>query len=178
MYFYFDSSWTDASLDEAHVSGASLSSLYVYRSLLEDQLGLAEGELEGRSSWTPEFLTAAAEDSTLWLWFGDGSQFASSAFLHAPVASGCRTRSPWQSLWIRSEGLRERIRLLRQRLRLLSFVIGLLLKKLACSRFLCQLVGRERGWSLLHGAHPPRRDAGLSRPKLAEPGRVCCEYVR
>jgi hypothetical protein len=81
----------------------------------------------------------------------------------------------WQRWWrlekIRSARLLNAIDLLRRESRLLSRAIQLL-KNLAHPLFPYQTIRREQAWWRLHGAHPPREDAGVSRPAFAEPGRV------
>jgi hypothetical protein len=57
-------------------------------------------------------------------------------------------------------------------LKLLSHAVRLLLKELSRRRFPHQISSDETTWRLLHGSHPPRQDAVLCQPALAELGRV------
>jgi hypothetical protein len=87
----------------------------------------------------------------------------------------------WQWAWrlfaTGKERLRETIKVLRKRLEILNRAIGLLLHLLSAPTFLHQLIRLERAWSLLHGAHPPKNDAGKCRPACAESGRASSMQV-
>lgn len=78
----------------------------------------------------------------------------------------------WQRWWrldnIRSARLLKVIGYLKRKSGLLSRAIQLL-KNLARPLFPYQLIRREQAWCLLHGAHPPREDAGVGRPAFTEP---------
>jgi len=83
-----------------------------------------------------------------------------------------------ESAEIGAEHLREMVRRLRERCRLLSLAIRLLLDLLFRPLFLHQIVIRERAWSLFHGSHPPRQRPGVGRPVAAELGRVRSSWPR
>jgi hypothetical protein len=76
-----------------------------------------------------------------------------------------------QMLRFRFQGLLATIRRLWLRFRSLSVTIRLLHVNSASP--LCKLVRRQRGWFLLHGAHPPRRNSGLRQPAFAKLWGVC-----
>jgi hypothetical protein len=79
---------------------------------------------------------------------------------------------------IHTNRLRETIRSLRFSLRLVNLLIRLSLRALGFHRpYSLQLSHSEKSWCLLHGAHPPRHDAGVSLPALATAGRAFCLQV-
>jgi len=76
---------------------------------------------------------------------------------------------------IRIRRLREAIHLLRSLVKLFNSLIRLFLRALSFGRRFSHHISQgEKSWRLLHGAHPPKEDAGLSLPALTELGRVSC----
>ena len=176
---YQDTSWIDAGFGQAGKSWALNCSLLSSRALLRDKLRRAQVELGQQLPPMPGTVEATGPEMGIFssIQFSGETSVQTPYFL--PVAS--EAVEEWQRWWqlfrIRNERLRETVRLLRQRSRLLNLAISLLLEMLTCPSFLYQLVRRERAWCLLHGSHPPRQNAGICRPAFAEPGRVGCTRV-
>ena len=112
-----------------------------------------------------------------WLSFSSG-MLAESNTLWVATAD---MLEEWHQWWRRDRALIERLQetlgLLRRLSRLLRRAIRLLVRPHIRPDFHRHISRSERVWLLLHGAHPPREDAGKCRPAFAEPGRVCCGWV-
>lgn len=107
---------------------------------------------------TLDFDNVAASDPFLW---------ASSAWDVECVPLEPNTVEAWGRAWtifrIWNEWKRENLAALKQRCRLCLTVVGFLVRPV----FPFHVISKERAWSLLHGAHPPRHDAGIPMPAFA-----------
>ena len=180
-FAYREASWIELSVDRTGNFPALASLLFSKRALLENSLRRAQVEL---SQQLPPMLDtrelAGWETGTFfsWMQFSGETLFQPPCFLTAASEAVDEWHRRFRLFEFRIERLSETVRLLRQRSRLLNLAIGLLLQIPACTRFLFQLVRRERSWYLLHGSHPPRPDAAICLPAFAEPGRVGSARVR
>jgi hypothetical protein len=172
---YGNLDWIDIGFLQPGASGALLPSLLSKRAVNLYRLERARVELSQLIPAMPEPFESTRLE--IWAYYcnlvGDGPSLQLDSFLPTATVVTSEWRSSWQLLQFRVECLREKVRFLRQRSRLLNYGIALLLVILACPRFLCQFIRRERAWSLLHGSHPPRQNAGLAKPGFAQLGRVC-----
>lgn len=180
---YFDAfrhpntSWIYTGFDQATKSHALAHQLYNAQALLRAKLGRAQLELDNWRAPTPAVACEGRSDAAqfYWLQYGGESSVQSTSF----NAMRSENLDEWQQWWrldsIRFIRLQKIISLLRQHYRWVGYLVALLVDRLARPLFPYQLILRERAWTLLHGSHPPRQDAGISRPAFAEPGRVCCE---
>jgi hypothetical protein len=77
------------------------------------------------------------------------------------------TVEAWDRAWavhrILKEWRHEGLEALRQSFRICLTIVGFLVRPV----FPFHLISKERAWSLLHGAHPPRQDAGIPTPAFA-----------
>jgi hypothetical protein len=97
-------------------------------------------------------------DADLYLWFESSAEITDS--LHHWYAGDV----------IRTKRLRKEIRALRLCLKLANRLIRARLRLPSFRHLSHQLSYSEKSWRLLHGAHPPREQAGISLPAFAEVG--------
>ncbi len=150
--------------------------LYDAQALLRVKLGRAQLELShGFLPTPPPIYDEARPQTGAYYWL----QYGGETSVQSPCFEAVRSESleEWQRWWrldrIRFARLHEIISLLKQSYLWVRHLISLLVDRLTRPLFPYQLVLRERAWSLLHGSHPPRQDAGIFQPAFAEPGRVC-----
>jgi hypothetical protein len=169
----FDLWWPKSDLKPEAVSGKLLSSLVGGRAILLEKLSRAEMALEEQLPFDPApfrvYYLSPESSSTR---SGSAPEITQPSPLFPESEQPQYFCCVVQPLQIRVEHLREMVRVLRERCRQLSVAIRLLLDMLVSPVFPYQLVRRERAWCLIHGSHPPRPNAGLRGPAVAEFGRV------
>ncbi len=171
-------SWSDADFDQVSKFHMLAFHLDNAQALLRAKLGRAQLELSHLLPPTPAAICDQARFETeLYHWLQyDGE---TSAQLTSFQAVRSENLDEWQRSWrldrFRLARWQEIISLLRQSYLWVGRLVSMLIDRLTRPLFSYQIIRRERAWSLLHGSHPPREDAGISRPAFAEPGRVCCE---
>jgi hypothetical protein len=170
VYWYWDESGVDAALAQPNKSRGLVRSLLNKRAFIQAKLRSLQLELDHHLPPVPDPVHAAIPEMSIFPW----ARFREETLVPSPcfviVVSQVEEWERWWHLFqVRIERLRETVRQLRQRSRLLNRAISLLLTP-ACPPFQFQLFSRERAWSLLHGSHPPRRNAGICRPAFAKVG--------
>jgi hypothetical protein len=175
-FVYFDSTEIEVALNRSGSSPFSQIPLVAKRILLEEKLRRTEVALNGQLPPAPDVIQVTdSEAGTILHWMKSAGELLYPTFFVDPLSTSVEVLAQqWHLFQIRLERLRETVRLLRQYARLLSLAIRSLLEIETWSRFICQLIRRQRAWYLLHGSHPPRQGAGLCGPDLAQLGRVCC----
>jgi len=155
------------------VSGKVLSSLVGERAILLEKLSRAEMALEEPLPAFPApFRVYYLSPESSFTRSGSAPEVTQPSPLFQEPEQPQYFCCVVQPLQIRAEHLREMVGVLRERCRQLSLAISLLLDMLVSPLFPYQLVRRERAWCLIHGSHPPRPDAGVRGPAVAEFGRV------
>lgn len=178
----YDDLLTAVYQDASGAGGSLYESLSLERLLLhwriERGIEQIRSDLKLNEHWLDDFALAAQND-----FFFESQPPAAeclicpSSLLHllSVVSDECQQR--WWRLRMFVENLREKARLLRQCLRFLKLIVRLRLKRAAHPLWAYRLLFAERDWYLLHGSHPPRLDAGVCGPALADLGRVRCTVV-
>ena len=176
---YRDISWIGSSLDSAARFPKANFAFFTQHALVRDRLAQAQLDLNQPVFSSPHAPSAANLANPLFYWFEFSDEPSTQPTFFLDLTS--EKLREWEQWWRREAldraRLREKARRLRKTTRILGFLLRCLLETLSRHRFPCQLIRTQRAWSLLHGSHPPRQDAGRSRPAFAEPGRVCCGWA-
>jgi hypothetical protein len=144
----------------------SLSEQYI-KSLIDHALKSNESESnEGKDEALPgDICEVFPELGMDWSFIYDSS-------IERMEAVSIRDSSIWTTLQFRIRYLQYKIAFLRDCARFIELMVRILLEVILFPRIEHRFVRRQRAWTLLHGSHPPKKNASEGQLAFADPRRV------